>query len=151
VAEVQPDILMVMTTVWDVLDRQLTKDGPQLSPTDPELEAAMNASLSEFTDRMLTLVPKVVWIDEPVPLPTTGNGEDQQAEPARHDVLHRVIADIASTRPAVRVIDLAGWVESTDLAGDLVARPDNVHWTPKAATRIANDYLGQALLRAALS
>ncbi len=151
VAELHPDVVMVMTTVWDVLDRQLTKDGPTLSPTDPEMEAAMFASLSEFTDTMLTLVPRVVWIDEPVPLPSIAGGEDQQAQPARHDVLHRVIAEIAGTRPGVRVIDLAGWVKSTDLEGNFDARPDSVHWTPAASERIATEFLGQALLRAALS
>ena len=71
VAELQPDLVMVLTTVWDVLDRRLTPDGPELSPTDPELEAAMAQSLGEFTDGLLAQgVPRVVWVHEPVPLPT---------------------------------------------------------------------------------
>ncbi len=151
IAALRPDLVMVLTTVWDVLDRSLTKDGPALSPTDPELEAAMLASLSTFTDAILDEgVPRVAWVQEPVPLPTPTATDDQQADPARHDVLHRVIADIAATRPSVRVVDLASWVDASAWATDAAARPDSVHWTTDVATDIADEFLGQALLRAAL-
>ena len=101
--ELQPDVVMVMTTVWDVLDRRLTKDGPLLPATDPAVEAAMVASLGEFTDRLLALgVPRVVWVDGPVPLGSLVGGDDSQAQPARHATLHRAVASVAATRPAVR-------------------------------------------------
>jgi peptidoglycan/LPS O-acetylase OafA/YrhL len=153
VAALHPDVVMVITTVWDVLDRKLTPDGPLLSPTDPALESAMSTSLGEFTDGLLALgVPRVVWIDEPVPLPTATAADDQQADPARHEVLHRVIAGIAAARPTqVRVVDLAGWLAATPLATDPAARPDQVHWTTDASTRIATEFLGPALVQAALS
>jgi hypothetical protein len=153
VAALHPDVVMVITTVWDVLDRKLTPDGPMLSPTDPALESAMSTSLGEFTDHLIAQgVPKVVWIDEPVPLPTPTAVDDQQADPTRHAALWRVIAAIAAARPAqVRVVDLAGWVASSPLALDHTARPDQVHWTTDASTRIANEFLGPALVQAALS
>jgi peptidoglycan/LPS O-acetylase OafA/YrhL len=151
IAELQPDLVMVLTTVWDVLDRSLIEGGPALSPTDPELEAAMLTSLSTFTDAIIAEgVPRVAWIQEPVPLPMPTADDDQQADPDRHDVLHRIIADIASSRPQVRVVDLASWVEESPWAADAAARPDSVHWTTDVATDIADQFLGQALLRAAL-
>ncbi len=151
IAELKPDLVMVLTTVWDVLDRSLTKGAPPLSPDDPELEDAMRQSLGEFTDSLIAAgVPRVAWIQEPVPLPTPTADDDQQADPTRHAVLHRIIADLAGSRPQVRVIDLADWVAGSPWATDQAARPDNVHWTTEVATDIANQFLGQALLRAAL-
>jgi hypothetical protein len=145
---------MVLTSVWDVLDRQLTKDGPVLSPTDPALAAAMQASLGAFTDDVVALgVPRVVWLKEPVPLRTltVSAAVDQQAESARHEALHAVIDEIAAAQPAVRVVDLAGWVSAQPFGTDPAARPDSVHWTTEVATQIAEQFLGQALVQAALS
>ena len=152
IARLQPDLVMVLTTVWDVLDRQLTKDGPVLSPTDPAMADAMQASLGTFTDELLTLgVPRVAWLLEPVPLRTPTAAVDQQAEPERHEALHGVIDRMAADRPAMKVIDLAGWVATQPFAADTAARPDNVHWTTEVATKIAEQFLGQSLVRAALS
>ena len=143
---------MVMTTVWDVLDRRLTKDGPLLPATDPAVEAAMVASLGEFTDRLLALgVPRVVWVDGPVPLGSLVGGDDSQAQPARHATLHRAVASVAATRPAVRVVDLAAWLHDQPIGADRSARLDGVHWTGKAALQISAEFLGAALVQAALS
>ena len=151
VTALHPDLVMVITTVWDVLDRSLTEGAPALSPTNPELETAMRNSLGEFTDSLIAMgVPRVAWIKEPVPLPTPTAADDQQADPARHAVLYRIIDDIASTRSQVRVIDLADWIAASPWAADQSARPDSVHWTTDVSTRIADEFLGQALLRAAL-
>lgn len=150
--ELQPDVVMVMTTVWDVLDRRLTKDGPLLPATDPAVEAAMVASLGEFTDRLLALgVPRVVWVDGPVPLGSLVGGDDSQAQPARHATLHRAVASVAATRPAVRVVDLAAWLHDQPIGADRSARLDGVHWTGKAALQISAEFLGAALVQAALS
>ncbi|MGB8861075.1 MAG: acyltransferase family protein [Ilumatobacteraceae bacterium] len=152
VRKVHPDVVMVMSTVWDIQDRRLTKDGPLLSPTDLRVELAMTKSLGEFTDNLLALgVPRVVWVKAPVPLPSLGPGPDQQSQPARHEVLHRVIDDVVATRPAVREIDLAAWLAGQPVGTDREARVDGVHWTGEASLLIADEFLGEALVRAALS
>ena len=152
VAELHPDVVMVMSTVWDVQDRKLTHDGPLLSPMDPAVEATMTASLAKFTDSLLAEgVPRVVWVAAPIPLPSLAGGEDKQAQPDRHAVLHRVIESIAHTRPDVRVIDLAAWLRDQPLNTDREARIDGVHWTSDASLEIANEFLGAALIQAALS
>ena len=156
VTSLRPDVVVVSTTVWDVLNRRLTADGPDLTPADPEIEALMTQSLGEFTDSMLSLgVSRVVWIAGPVPLPSLGGGEDQQAQPDRHEVLHRVMETVASTRPAARVINLAGWVETSSLNTDpdtaRAARVDGVHWSNDASTLIATEFLGNSIVYEALT
>ncbi len=152
VTTLQPDVVMVMTTVWDVLDRQLVVDGPPLAPTDPAVEALMLQSLGEFTDHLLALgVPRVVWVQSPSPLPSLAGGEDQQAQPQRHEVLHRVISEVATTRPAVRVAELSEWLIGGPLADSREARTDGVHWTSDASLIIASDFLGPLLVQAALT
>jgi peptidoglycan/LPS O-acetylase OafA/YrhL len=152
IAALHPDVVMVMTTVWDVLDRRLTRTGPSLPPMDPSIEAHMTDSLGAFTDELLALgVPRVAWIDEPAPLPNPLAPDDSQSDPLRHAVLHRVIATVAATRPQVRVLDLATWLTTTPLAASADARPDHVHWTSDASLQIATEYLGAQLVRAALT
>lgn len=152
VRALQPDVVVVLSSVWDALDRRLTVDGPELPPTDPEIEAAIRYSLTAFTDDLLALgVPRVVWLRHPVPLPTPTAEADLQSQPERHAVLHSVIEGLDDGKPAVRVIDLEGWVNAAGLGADEAARPDKVHWTPAAATRIAEEFLGQAIVKAALT
>jgi hypothetical protein len=112
----------------------------------------MLQSLGAFTDNLLALgVPRVIWLKAPVPLPSLGSGPDQQAQPARHEVLHRVIDDLAVDRPAVKVIDLAGWLSTQPVGSDRAARVDGVHWSSDASLLISEDFLGAAVVQAALS
>ena len=116
----------------------------------------MTQSLGEFTDSMLSLgVSRVVWIAGPVPLPSPVGGEDQQGQPDRHDVLHHVMATVASTRPAARVVDLAGWIETSSLNTDpdtaRAARVDGVHWSNEASELIATEFLGNSIVYQALT
>ncbi|MBI4934577.1 MAG: acyltransferase family protein [Actinobacteria bacterium] len=153
VAELQPDLVMIVTSVWDAHDRSLVAGGPQLSPTDPELETVMATSLGALTDGLLARgVPRIAWVNGPVPTPSPLAPEDAQSEPERYAVLHRIIDEIAADRPGqVSVIDLEGWLEGSPMLDDPAVRPDHVHFTTEAATIIANEFLGQALLRAALT
>jgi hypothetical protein len=112
------------------------------------------ASLGQLTADMVAMgVPRIAWLKEPVPLRTltVSAAVDQQADAARHEALHGVIDAIAAGGPAVKVIDLAGWVSAQPFATDPAARPDSVHWTTEVATQIAEQFLGQALVQAALS
>ncbi len=152
VTDLHPDVVVVLTTVWDIQDRRLTKDGPLLPPTDMRVEVAMENSLGAFTDNLLALgVPRVIWLKGPIPLPSLGTGPDQQAQPERHAVLHRVIDGVAASRPAVRVIDLAAWLETQPVGTDRAARVDGVHWTNDASLLISEQFLGAAVVQAALS
>jgi hypothetical protein len=139
-----------MSTVWDVQDRRLTPDGPLLSPTDPSVELAMTASLGEFTDSLLAAgAPRIVWLKAPTPLPSLAGGEDIQAQPARHSVLRRAIESVGFSRPAVRVVDLAAWLNTQPVGQDREARVDGVHWSSDASLLIATEFLGPIIVNAA--
>ena len=59
--------------------------------------------------------------------------------------------EIAASHPAtVRVIDLASWYSGNELDNDHDARPDGIHLAPDVATSIADRFLGDQLIAAAL-
>ncbi len=153
IAARQPDVVMLMTTSWDVADHRLVPGGPVLSPVDPDARRAIANSFQLLTDQLLAVgVARVVWVQQPVPIAASLTQFDSQGDAPRHQVLWEVMQRIADANPvAVRVVDLAGWVASAGLADDTDARPDGVHWTPGAALRIANEFLAPALVQAALT
>lgn len=150
VAELQPDVVVVMSTVWDVQDRRLTKEGPLLPPTDPAVQQAMTASLGAFTDSLFAAgAPRVVWLKAPTPLPSLAGGEDIQTQPARHSALRRTIETVGFSRPLVRVVDLAAWLATQPVGADRAARVDGVHWSSEASLLIATEFLGPVIVKAA--
>ena len=150
VAALQPDVVMVMSSVWDVQDRRLTKGGPLLSPTDPAVEEQMTQSLGQFTDSLSAAgAPRVVWLKSPIPLPSLAGGEDIQDQPGRQAALRRAIESVGFSRPNVKVVDFAAWLATQPIADDREARVDGVHFSNGAALLIANDFLGPVLIKAA--
>jgi peptidoglycan/LPS O-acetylase OafA/YrhL len=151
-AELQPDVVMMMTSSWDVLDRRWPGGGT-LTPFDDAYALRLLADFSDITDRLLAAgTAHVVWIREPEPVPLWGYGGLQaQSDPARHRVIADIMDAIAAAHPGlVSVVDLRTWLAASTLLDDHNARPDGVHWTPEAAARIARGFLGERLLRAAL-
>ena len=151
VSSLQPDVVMMMTTSWDVLDRRWSSD-EQLTPIDATFADHLVLDFTRITDQLLEAgAGHVVWIRELVPNVFWWSSGQSQEDPARHDVLHAVMDDVRRAHPAdVSVVDLAGWADGHDLVDDHDARPDGVHWSADAAARIARDFLGDALVRAAV-
>jgi peptidoglycan/LPS O-acetylase OafA/YrhL len=148
----KPDVVMLISTTWDVENRRLVKGGPVLTTTDPVLRAWIAKSFTSLTESILaTGVSRVVWVREPTPIASLLGPGDPQGDLTRHRVLYDIMDSIAATHPRVRVVDLAHWVDSSGLARDATARPDATHWTPAVSLRIADDFLGPALVRAALT
>ena len=153
VTALQPDVVMLLTTSWDVLDRRWSDDGgATLSPVDEPFERRIRTDLAAITDRLLDAgAGRVVWVREPIPNVFWWSSGQTQEDPARHAVMYAAMDEIASARPdRVTVVDLPTWLESQGLDTDRVARPDGVHWAPDASARIAREYLGEQLVRAAL-
>jgi hypothetical protein len=75
-----------------------------------------------------------------------------QEDPARHAVAAAVYDELAADRPEdVGVVALDEWLASEGLDDDETIRPDGVHWEPDAALRIAEEYLGERIIRVALA
>ncbi|WP_421119922.1 acyltransferase family protein [Aquihabitans daechungensis] len=152
VAELQPDVVMVMTTAWDVINQRFEGTGPQ-APTDPEYRRRIGAGFAAATEAVLAAgAPRVVWIAEPPVNPFWNPVPSPQEEPERHQVLHDTMSDLAAERPdQVAVADLAWWIDDAGLAEDRAARPDGVHLSAGAAEQVATSWLGPLLVHAALT
>jgi hypothetical protein len=150
VARLQPDVVMLLTTSWDVLDRRW-EDGTVLTPLDPAYRDRILFGFQAITDRLLSAgAGRVVWVREPIPNVFWWSSGQAQEQPERHDVLYRTMDTIAELTDRVDVVDLPAWLASQGLDRDQEARPDGVHWSPEASTRIARDFLGEQLVRSAL-
>ncbi|MBI5089409.1 MAG: acyltransferase family protein [Actinobacteria bacterium] len=152
VDELRPDVVMLMTTSWDVLDRRWD-GGPDQSPLDAGYAQRVATDFAAITASLLEAgATEVVWVREPIPNVFWWSSGQAQEDPARHAVLYGVMDDVAaSSAGRVTVVDLPAWVAQHGMADDHEARPDGVHWSPEAAARIAREFLGEQLIRAALA
>lgn len=152
VRDLAPDVVMLMTTSWDVLARRWD-GGPSLGPTDAEYAARLGIDFATITDRLLEAgAGVVVWIRHPLPNVFWLNGGQGQEDPVLQGVLYQAMDDVAAARPdRVVVVDLASWVDAAGLADDHEVRPDGVHWSPEASLDVARRFLGPALVAAALA
>lgn len=149
IAEASPDVVLMMTTSFDVLDHRYG-DGDGADPLT--LRDTIKSDFAQVTDEALfNGAGSVVWIKAPLPDPLWLSRGTDQEQPDRHAVLHSVMDEIAAERPDdVYVIDLIDYFDDAGLTNDVEARPDGVHLTPDAATDVASDHLGELLIRAAL-
>jgi peptidoglycan/LPS O-acetylase OafA/YrhL len=146
---VQPDVAMLMTTSWDVLDRRWP-DSDARTPADQGYRDRLQFAMQGVTDGLLAHgVADVVWVEHPIAYPLWLT-DTTQSEPDRHVPLYDGMRRLADASPAVSVLDLAGWVDERGWSGDRDARPDGIHWSPAASTTVATEFLGPALVDVAL-
>ena len=151
VAEATPDVVLMVTTSWDVLDHRWD-DGAGFPTDSPEMRARLRDDFSAITDSVLAAgAGSVVWVEAPIPNPLWFSRGTAQEQPARHAVLHEVMNGIAAERPGdVYVVDLIEYFDEAGITSDAEIRPDGVHVTPEASQAIAQDFLGEQMIRAAL-
>jgi peptidoglycan/LPS O-acetylase OafA/YrhL/lysophospholipase L1-like esterase len=150
VGELQPDVVMLMTTSWDVIDRRWTGTDA-LSPLDADYATRLTADLADVSRRLLAAgAAHIVWVLEPIPNVYWWSSGQAQEDPARHAVAYAAMRTAADD-PAVSVVDLPSWLDGAALTADRDARPDGVHWSPDTSARIAREFLGEQLVRAAVA
>ena len=151
VERTRPDVVVVMTSTWDIIDQRWEGD-ELLTPTDPEYRTRLVAAYTELVDDLTAAgAGRVVFVLEPVPNVWWNDVHDGEADPVRHAVLAEVYEQIAASRPAmVRIVDLASWYSRNGLDADRDARPDGIHLAPDAATSVVDRFLGEQLIGAAL-
>jgi peptidoglycan/LPS O-acetylase OafA/YrhL len=151
VAETGADVVLMVTTSWDVLDRRWDAGNGFATDTD-EMRARLRFDFTRVTDELLAQgAGAVVWVKAPIPNPLWLSRGTEQEQPARHAVLHEAMDEIAAMRPGdVYVVDLLGYFDEAGYADDVDLRPDGVHVTPETAEQIAADFLGEQMIRAAL-
>lgn len=131
VANIQPDIAMLVTGAWEVPDVVVPGTGTWSALGDPTVNAFVRSEIAGAVDLLasqgsmvlLVLYPSYgSWADDGKP-----EAVSRQADPARMAVLHQILRDVAAERPATtRVYDFAAALGPVALA-DPAIRPDGLH------------------------
>lgn len=147
-AEVSADVVVLLGSEWDVLDRRWD-GGDRLTPLD--YTERIDDEYGFLTDALLGAgVAKVVWLEMPVPNPNQ-EANDLDADQARFGLLRAAMDRLVELAPdRVSVVDLKSWLAAEGLDTDQNVRPDGIHFTPEAAIEIVDTWLGEQLLRAVL-
>lgn len=149
VAELQPDVVVLMVTSWDLLDHRWDPES-HLTPLDAEFAARLAADYAQISDELLAAgAGRVAWIRPPIPNVWWLYQGTGQEDPARHAVANAIYADLAAA-DGISLIPLDDWLIERGWNEDETIRPDGVHWDPAAAEQIAEEYLGERVIRAAL-
>lgn len=126
-----PDIAMVITGAWEVLDVRIPGSQTWTSIGDPSTDDFIRAEL----DRAVELLSEdgalvVLWLWPPYAPWASDNGRAavaRQHEPARMERLHEIMREVAAAHPdSVRVFDLGAYLGEDRLA-DHGIRPDGHH------------------------
>jgi peptidoglycan/LPS O-acetylase OafA/YrhL len=140
----RPDVVLVVSSLIDASDLDFGHGWQHIgdSRCEARYRAAMHNAISEFRRNGV----KVLWASAPrEELPTASATRDLEQRLHR---LNAIIASMTKGRPGVRELPLAAHVDGENGRVDLGARPDGVHFTIPAATRIADDWLAAAIVAA---
>ena len=151
VVRTRPDVVAVMTSTWDIID-QRWDGGELLTPSDPDYRSRLVGAYTQLVDDLIAAgAARVAFVREPVPNVWWNDVSEGESDPLRHQVLADVYQEIAASHPdTVRIVDLASWYSGNELDDDHDARPDGIHLAPDIATSIADRFLGEQLIAAAL-
>ena len=153
VAQLQPDVLVLMVTMRDVEDRIWSDAEGPLDPFDPRFRERLLADYRQLAERLAELdVPRVAWVLAPHPIAAFAGEQRKMLDLDRYRVQFDVIREVAAGDPdRIRVIDLQGWLDSIGRFRDGSLRPDGLHWTPDAARWVVDRYLAGSVVTAAVS
>lgn len=131
-AEENPDLVMLQTGIWEVVDRILRGDDKWRHMGDPVVDNYFESELLSAVDTLAATGATVVLVT----YPHLDAGANQgfsglpESDPARIDRLNELVRDAAARRPGVAVVvDFQSW-----LAGqpggelDTAKRKDGIHF-----------------------
>ena len=152
VRDARPDIVIVVTSFWDNVDHRWPGDPTPRSALDPVYD---QRALTRFTAYNQMLIdagaPRVSWVLYPRLDESWGAIHETSDDPARYPAFYAIERAAAAKFPGiVSTIDLATWSDQQGLTDDHSARPDGVHFTPEKAKQVAEQFLGNQIVQAAL-
>jgi len=159
IEQFDPDLVIVLTTVWDLQDRRLPGWSSPKVPGDPEFDEYLLREYRQVVDELSVAGARVLWLQGPCARSVEVNGVPGASvgayDTARVRHLNEVLLpQLVRDRPDVRLFDLfpilcpdGEFVES--LGGVEEVRPDGVHFSAEGSLWLANEH-GDAILRTGL-
>jgi peptidoglycan/LPS O-acetylase OafA/YrhL/lysophospholipase L1-like esterase len=151
IARLQPDVVVMMITIDDVLDRVWDDAEGEISAADERFRARLHQAYRDTTASIVAQgVPSVVWIVPPVPVDSSSAEElnDPATFETQHETIRRVVGELA---PATTAIELDRWMVAGGHDLDESWRPDGTHLTEASAAVIAEMMLGPTLVNTAVA
>jgi hypothetical protein len=146
---VQPDVVVLMVTIGDTEARQLDDGGELLRPGTPAFTELIDAEYDRFLVELLAVgVEHIAWVVPPTPETDEHILAPNLDDPQRWSTLRAAVERMAANHPdVVSVVDLEAWESAQPEPG----RPDGLHYSVDAATRLADTLLAPSLVHLALS
>lgn len=152
VAAYRPNVVLLVSGVWEVTDRRLPGDNTYRHIGDPLIDRFILAEFLSAVDVLGSDGATVVLAIQP----HIDSGRDQgftdlpESDPARMDRLNEIFHEVAELRPGVvQLIDIRSW--TADQPGGEMSpevRPDGVHFSDASSQALAT-WLGPQLVRIA--
>jgi hypothetical protein len=149
VAAHRPDVVVLSSGIWEVVDRQLVPGSPFRSIGEPDVDRFILGEFVAAIDALSADGAQVVVTTQP----RIASGLDQglvdlpESEPARIDRLNELLAAAVAARPGVAsLVDLRSWVASQP-GGEMdpAMRSDGIHFSDTFAPVVAS-WLGPEVL-----
>jgi len=149
IEQFDPDLVVVLSTVWDVQERKLPGWGEMRTVGDPAFDEYLLSEYEAAVDELTAGGASIVWIQGPCARSVQANGQPGSStgsfDTARMRYLNDVILDrLVDARPEVQRFDLfpvlcpdGEFVES--LGGVAKVRPDGVHFSTEGSLWVANE------------
>jgi lysophospholipase L1-like esterase len=147
----QPDIVLLSSSIWEVVDRRFPGDSRFRHVGDPAVDRYVLSEFLSAIDLLASTGARVEVLTQAHINPGLDQGFSNlpESDPARIDRLNQILAEAVALRPGVAtLVDLGSWLADQP-GGDLntEARPDGLHSTDEYSRQIAN-WLAPELLRA---
>lgn len=148
IAEAKPDVVLLSSSVWQVVDRQLPGDSTYRHMGDDLLDRYV---LSEFLSAVDVLAAGGATVAI-LTGPYIESGREKgftglpESDHARMDRFNEILAEVHRLRPDVtELIDLQAYLDAEDDGGlSPSSRPDGIHFSDAMSRRIG-DWLGPQL------
>lgn len=148
-AEHRPDVVMLFSSVWQVVDRQLPGDTKYRHMGDELLDRYILSELLNAVDLLASDGATVVLLTSPHIESGREKGYTDlpESDPQRMDRMNEITRQAVELRPGVaKLIDLQTWLASQDgREMDATRRPDGIHFTDAESISIAG-WLGPQLV-----
>jgi len=145
-AEFRPEVVMLMTTTRDLVDRRWSDEEGTIDPFDARYQQRIERDYSGIAELITASGATAIFVRGPLVDPYWLGRETMSNYEERRALVDDVMERLATPGGAVRVLDLRAWVEGNGLAASHDVRPDGMHWTPQAAFDVTDRWLGPALL-----